>query len=151
MNVTADHAEMRFETRGATTEINAFMETEARRIIMAAAAMYGVEATLTRVGYACSFEADPAFAEEITLFAKESGLYHRVDPYMSMNASEDCTTLLNRVAERGGKGIYMMYGTELAAGHHNDKFDFDETVLSRTAAFMTGLVLKYCEGSFYEF
>ena len=144
MNVIPDHAEMRFETRGETTEINAFMEEEARRIIMAAAAMYGVEATITRVGYASSFEADSDFAEEIALFAKESGLYRRVDPYMAMNASEDCTTFLNRVTARGGKGIYMMYGAELAAGHHNDRFDFDESVISHTAAFLAALTLKYC-------
>ena len=144
MNVIPDRAEMRFETRGATTEINDFMEAEARRILMAAAAMYGVEVTITRVGYASSFEADPDFAEEISLFAKESGLYRRVDSYMSMNASEDCTTFLNRVADRGGKGIYMMYGTELAAGHHNDKFDFDEAVIPRTAEFLFALALRYC-------
>ena len=144
MNVIPDRAEMRFETRGATTEINDFMEAEARCILLAAAAMYGVEVTITRVGYASSFEADPDFAEEICLFAKESGLYRRVDSYMSMNASEDCTTFLNRVADRGGKGIYMMYGTELAAGHHNDKFDFDESVIPRTAEFLFALALRYC-------
>jgi aminobenzoyl-glutamate utilization protein A len=63
---------------------------------------------------------------------------------MAMNASEDCTTFLNRVTARGGKGIYMMYGAELAAGHHNDRFDFDESVISHAAAFLLALTLRYC-------
>ena len=32
----------------------------------------------------------------------------------------------------------------LAAGHHNDKFDFDESVIPRTAEFLFALALRYC-------
>lgn len=145
MNVTPDRAVMRFETRGETTEINAFMETEARRIVRSAADMYGVGVTLSRVGYAGSFTPDPAFAKEIEGLAAASGFYTRIESYGAMNASEDCTAFLSRVTERGGRAIYMMYGSALSAGHHNGRFDFDESVIPRTAAFLCALALNYTE------
>jgi aminobenzoyl-glutamate utilization protein A len=36
-----------------------------------------------------------------------------------------------------------MYGTPIAAGHHNSRFDFDEDVLWKAAATLTELAVKY--------
>ncbi|MBB4823463.1 metal-dependent amidase/aminoacylase/carboxypeptidase family protein [Sporosarcina luteola] len=33
---------------------------------------------------------------------------------------------MERVKERGGLATYCIFGTHLAAGHHNEKFDIDE-------------------------
>jgi len=38
--------------------------------------------------------------------------------------------LMTVVQENGGLGTYCMLGANLASGHHNDRFDFDESVLS---------------------
>lgn len=145
-NVLPDRAVMRFETRGATTEINRYMETEARRIVHASAEMYGCGVTLERVGYAEAFEPDPVFAEEIAALAHSFGAFDTVSTYGAMNASEDCTAFLSAVKTRGGRASYLFYGTELAAGHHNDRFDFDESVLARSAGFLALLAFRYAGG-----
>lgn len=37
----------------------------------------------------------------------------------------------------------MMYGTKIAAGHHNDHFDFNEDCLWRAAAALGELALHF--------
>lgn len=142
-NVLPDRAEMAFETRGETREINDYMEAEARRIIRASADMYGVSASLERIGYAEDFVPDPAFGQEIADFARSLGIYHTVLDYGKMCASEDCTAFMNAVTASGGRATYMMFGTKRTAGHHNGRFDFDESVLSKTADLLYRLALKY--------
>lgn len=34
--------------------------------------------------------------------------------------------MMARVQARGGLASYMIFGTELSAGHHNEEFDHDE-------------------------
>lgn len=38
--------------------------------------------------------------------------------------------MMARVQQHQGQASYMVFGTQLAAGHHNEKFDFDEQVLA---------------------
>src|SRR5690606_15871037 len=47
----------------------------------------------------------------------------------SLGGSEDVTYMMNAVEGQGGKAVYFMFGTDLTAPHHNNKFDFDEEVL----------------------
>ncbi len=143
INAVPDRARIAFETRGETTEINQFLCTEAERIVRAAADLQGVEVFLRAMGEAASFEPDPALAEEVAALAAATGLYTKVDPYKPMIASEDCTAFLRRVQEQGGKAAYLMFGTELAAVHHNPHFDFDESVLWETAALLAILADHY--------
>lgn len=145
-NVTPDRAEMQVETRGATEEIGEYMENEARRILAASAAMYGVEMTLERVARAGAFAPDEAFGREVAELARSLPIYKEVKEYGAMNASEDCTLFLSRVTERGGRGLYMMLGAELAAGHHNARFDFSEDVLESAVAFLAVLAMHYAGG-----
>lgn len=142
-NVLPDRAEMGFETRGETREINDYMESEARRIVRASADMHGVSVTLERIGYAEDFVPDPDFGREIADFARSLGIYETVLDYGKMCASEDCTAFMNAVTASGGRATYMMFGTERTAGHHNGRFDFDESVLPKTADLLYRLTLKY--------
>ena len=43
----------------------------------------------------------------------------------------------------GGRAAYLMYGTEIAAGHHNSCFDFDEKCLYKAVAMLTELAIAY--------
>ena len=36
---------------------------------------------------------------------------------------------MERVQQHGGQAAYMMIGANLAAGHHDSHFDFDENAL----------------------
>lgn len=138
-NVIPELARIEYETRGLTTAINTYMQTEAERMVRAAGAMYGVETEITTVGASGSFTPDPEFGARVAQIARESGLYERVLDYGPMNASEDCTAFLERVQSKGGRSLFMMFGAHLAAPHHNGRFDFDESVLPVTAALLATL------------
>ena len=62
---------------------------------------------------------------EITNYVKEA----------AFSGSEDATYLMAKVQSHGGKAAYMCIGSNIAAPHHNDHFNFDESSL------LTGLRL----------
>ncbi len=143
LNVVPDIAVMELETRGATTEIDEYMAAAAERMLRASAELYDVEVNITRDGSAPNCTEDKDLALEAAGLAKEYGQYGHIIDYMDMDGSEDCTYFIERVRQRGGRAIYMMYGAELAAGHHNSSFDFDENCMWKTAGFLTVLALHY--------
>ena len=142
-NVVPDIASMKIETRGGNTEINEFMVKEARRMLQAAADLYDVKVDISLAGGAPASIYDKELAEEIAALVKEKCGYAHVLTYVDMGGSEDCTYFMDRVQKHGGKAAYMMYGTPIAAGHHNSHFDFDEEVLWKAAATLMELAVKY--------
>lgn len=56
----------------------------------------------------------------------------------SFGGSEDATTIAKRVQRNGGKSIYFIVGADLAAGHHQAEFDFDERQLKTAADLFIG-------------
>ena len=60
-----------------------------------------------------------------------------------MGGSEDCGYFLERVQQNGGRALYMMYGTKIAAGHHNSHFDFNEEVLWKAAAVLAEVAIRF--------
>ncbi|HBT4720664.1 TPA: M20 family metallo-hydrolase, partial [Klebsiella quasipneumoniae subsp. similipneumoniae] len=48
-----------------------------------------------------------------------------------------------RVQARGGLASYMIFGTELSAGHHNEKFDFDESVMTVAVDTLARVALNF--------
>ena len=142
-NVVPDIASMKIETRGGNTEINEFMVREARRMLQAAADMYDVKVEISLAGGAPASVYDKELAEEIASLVNEKCGYAHVLTWVDMGGSEDCTYFMDRVQKHGGKAAYMMYGTPIAAGHHNSHFDFDEEVLWKAAATLTELAVKY--------
>lgn len=146
INAVPDRARIAFEVRGQTSEIKDHLCTEAERILRASADLQGVSVEIRTLGEGESFDADPVFAEEVEKIAEKTGIYRRVDRYRPMGASEDCTLFLRRVTELGGKASYLMFGADLKAVHHNPKFDFDESVLAESAAFLAVLAERYTQG-----
>jgi len=50
---------------------------------------------------------------------------------VDFGASEDATYFMERVQSRGGQACYLLIGSSLAAGHHDNHFDFDEQAISK--------------------
>lgn len=142
-NVLPDVGLIKMETRGANTEINNFMVGEARRMIKAAAAMYNVDVTVSEAGGAPACIADHELGAEIKALAEQTGQYGKVIDYMDMGGSEDCSYFMERVQQKGGRAAYLMYGSSIAAGHHNRCFDFDESCLAKAVAMLTELAITY--------
>lgn len=141
-NVIADKAVMKIETRGGSTEINEYMEQECERIIKAAAQMYDVAVDMKRVGSAAGGMNSPEFAKFLDEEAAESHLFEKITPTCDFNGSEDYTYFMERVQQHHGQAAFIMVGTELKAGHHNDHFDFNENALPTGAKFLAKVVTK---------
>ena len=136
-NVVGDKALMKIETRGATSEINHYMETESERIIKAAAQMYDVDVTIDKVGGAAGAANSEGLASYLESHAKELGIFDNVVGRSDFGASEDFSYFMERVQSHGGEAAYMMVGSTIAAGHHDSHFDLDETSLSYSAKMLS--------------
>ncbi len=142
-NIIAQQALLQLETRGETTDIDAFMAEEALRILRGTAAAYGVEVKITAMGSAPSYEPDHDMAQEAASIVKEHCQFEQVTYTAPLGGSEDCTYFMQRVQQKGGHAIYALLGTNLAAGHHNGCFDIDENDLPKGVAVLTILAAHF--------
>ncbi|MGN4085688.1 amidohydrolase, partial [Burkholderia gladioli] len=142
-NVVPDVALMKVETRGASNQVNDDIYQQALRVIAGAAAMYGVEHEVTLMGGARSCTPSPAWVSFIHQQAEATGLFSSViDSKQQAAGSEDATYMMERVQQRGGQASYVIFGCELAAGHHNARFDFDEAVMATAVQMLATLALN---------
>ncbi|WP_424236737.1 amidohydrolase [Bhargavaea ginsengi] len=129
-NVIADRAVMKVETRGENAQLNAFVKERAESVIRGSALMYGVDVRFETVGEAIDCNCSPDLAEQLAEAAPESPyIDHVVLEDTSSAGSEDATYFMERVIRNGGKATYCIVGTNLAAGHHNEKFDINEETM----------------------
>lgn len=141
-NVVPENALMKIETRGATSEINNFMEEEALRMLDASAKMYDCQVSTKSMGAAMSAESDSELISLTKEIVLESGLFSDIRDIENLGFSEDYSFFMDRVQKNGGKANYFMVGTNLSAGHHDGRFDFDEDVLHKGTAILALLVHK---------
>lgn len=129
-NVIPPNAIFKMETRGVTTEIDEFMFDTAKRVIIGAADMYGVEYDIKIVGGTKSGESSPEMISQVKKVAEDMEYFTNIKEYISFGATEDFSHFMSIVQENGGQGTYIMVGSDLAAGHHDFYFDFDEASLA---------------------
>ena len=141
-NVIPANAVIKVETRGANSEINEYVYAEAVRIIEAAAAMQGCKVSMELMGGAAGCENDEALVARIRKVAERQKLLPDIVPAGNIGGSEDCTYFMERVQKNGGQAAFVMVGTELAAGHHDSFFDFNEAALLPAIALMSGIAAE---------
>ncbi|ATP41675.1 peptidase M20 [Solibacillus sp. R5-41] len=125
-NIIPSIAEMQLEIRGETTEINAFYEKQVEHIIHGAAAIYNIEATIEKVGRAISVPSDTKLAHILAKAARKTTIEEVIEYRNFKAGSEDATFLMQKVQHNGGQACYSIIGTNLAAGHHHERFDIEE-------------------------
>lgn len=140
-NIVPANAIIKFETRAENSRVNEYMYQEAVRIIEAAAAMYKVQVSMKLMGGCAAGKNDPELAIRVKHIAEQLNLFTEVMAVHTSGGSEDCTYLMERVQQRGGQAVYTIIGTELSAGHHNFKFDFNEDALELAVIFLTSTVV----------
>lgn len=131
-NVVPDYAKIQFEIRGATNEINDYMEQQAKKICLGAGEMTGCRCEMKLQGASESLHSDEDFLEKI------AEIIGRDLPHLQISScknaknwgSEDISLMMNRVQEHGGKAVYMRSMTHMASAQHTREFDFDEHVLT---------------------
>ena len=130
-NIVPSGAHLKVETRGETDEVNQYVFARAQEVIQGAAAMYGIKAEVKMMGAAAACSPSPEWVEKLQELAKQvPGVRETISHEDAPAGSEDATLMMARVQELGGQASYMIFGTELSAGHHNEKFDFNENILA---------------------
>lgn len=137
-NVIPAHAVIKVETRGVNSEINEYVYNEAVRIINASALMQGCTVDMKLMGGAAGCDNDPELVDRIRKVAERQKLLPEILPAGNIGGSEDCAYFMERVQQKGGQAAFVMIGTELAAGHHDSFFDFNEEAFVPAIALMSG-------------
>lgn len=142
-NVIPDTAVMQVEVRGETTEINQYMAQMAVAACEGAAHMQGCTCEMVKMGEAEGQHSDHE------LLAHIADIVRRDLPQMTVSSiedaqnwgSEDISLMMNRVQAHGGQATYMRMMTPMAGAQHTVRFDFDETVLSRSVMVFCAIAL----------
>lgn len=143
-NVVPSSALLKVETRGETDAINQYVFERAKQAIAGAAIMYETSYQLQLMGAATSSAPSPAWVDYLRQqTAQVPGVKQAVDRIAAPAGSEDATLMMARVQERGGLASYMIFGTELSAGHHNEKFNFDENVMTLAVETLARVALNF--------
>ena len=142
-NIIADHAFLKVETRGENSEVNQYVKDQLESISAGAAQMYQVDYEIDTVGEALSSQGSKELALILEECAQGSALVNETivesnDP----SGSEDATYFMERVKQNGGLATYCIFGTDLAAGHHNEQFDINEETLHAAVDVLFRSVLK---------
>lgn len=146
-NVIPDTALLKVETRGETNEINEFVYEKAMNIIEGAAKMQDVAFDIKLMGAAQSSHPSTQWVDFICDLTKNhlTELTSIVKNRPQAAGSEDATYFMERVKARGGQATYMIFGTHLSAGHHNERFDFDEDVMTTAVKTLSTIALHLPE------
>ncbi len=125
-NVTPVHAVMQTEVRGATLAVNSYMVESVEAIVKGNAVAYGVKGWLEKAGEATTLEDSPELLAVIREAAEETPGVTRIVDECRPSGSEDCTMLIRRVLEHGGRGTFFLYGCH-HNGHHRADFEIQDT------------------------
>ncbi len=127
-NIVPHKAMMQIETRGENEEVNEGLKAKVDKVIEGSATAFDVKYRSTLTGGAPSyFNRNKKFIHRISNELQKEGF--EIDLERSLGGSEDITYMMNKVEENGGDSIYFIFGTNLSAAHHNNRFDYDEDVL----------------------
>lgn len=130
-NVVADDAVMEIEVRGATTDINAYMEAYARRIVEGACLMHDLHYEIDVRGTAGSLESSPPLVQKIREVVQDAMPADTLSdtPEQVLVDSEDISLMMAHVQSHGGEAAFMRLLTELEDVPHAHRFNFNEAVL----------------------
>lgn len=130
-NVIAPNGYLACETRGEDTNLNDFMYERCMDIVKGVSEIYGVESKVVKTGGTNGADSDKEVTEIFYEAAKQSPFIDddKIVKELDFGACEDFAHFMRALQDRGAKSGYMMIGTNLKAGHHNCKFDFDEECL----------------------
>ena len=141
-NVIAEDAELWFETRGETTEIEEDIYNKVTRTVKAAAEMYGCTCSFKKMGGASGANSDLDFGEELENIIREALNIEPLKPTSGLGGSEDASYMMQAVQAHGGKAVYMRLGTHTKGSAHNGYYDIDDSGLICAARVFCACVSK---------
>ena len=93
------------------------------------------------MGGAEGAQCDDSLVRQVTDILSRFPGIREVVPAWDFRAGEDMTTLMSAVQRHGGRADELVLGSELAAPHHSQRFDFDESILPLGAGLLAQLLL----------
>lgn len=141
-NVVPPHALMKIETRGENDEIAAYAYERAEAALKGAALMYGAELTIKKQGETITAESDEKLAKLVADEALRLPGVTKADLFRRMPGSDDACWYMRETQKNGGLATYVCVGADIAAGHHNGSFDFDEAALPIAAELLYNTALR---------
>ena len=142
-NVIPPEALVSFEVRGATNNLNEYMEKEARRVVLAAADMWDCGCEIKVMGSCGNSTSDREITNRAMAVAQKVAAYDTILGIEDFGAGEDVSHMMEYVQKHGGQATFIQLGTDKAAGHHNDRFDFDDTDLVPAVEMLALLTRDY--------
>lgn len=130
-NVVPETAKLEIEVRGATTELNNYMEVYARDIINGSALMHDTIVEIEEMGKAYSLDCDQEMMDMIRYVCDTylDDIKVAKNDLSPLDGSDDFSYMMSTVQAHGGIGTYMKLTTDLVASPHNCAYDFNEEVL----------------------
>ncbi|HEY9577971.1 MAG TPA: amidohydrolase, partial [Pseudobacillus sp.] len=128
-NIIPSNAQLEIEVRGENKNVSDYMMDKIKRIVKHSAAMANVQYTFEIVGFATALKNSESLAQEILHTIRPGTFLKSIYLKEQTSGSEDASLLIDAVNQQGGRGIYSLIGSELAAPHHHPAFDFDEQSL----------------------
>src|SRR5699024_5162893 len=145
-NIIHDHTTMKVETRGQTSVIKQYVKEQVEAIVEGAAKMYHNDYNIEVVGEGLNCFCSKDLAETLHHVASDHPFIEKSYVESNDNAgSEDATHFMQEVQKNGGTATYCIFGTDLAAGHHNENFDINEDTLLPAVDILYQALLKINE------
>ena len=142
-NVIASHASMLMEVRGETGEINEYMQESAIRVIEGVSACYGVKCKIDIVGSATNIASDPEVTDAIISAAQNVPEIESIGTRHMRSGSEDCSFLMRRIQDHGGKAGFFLFGGN-HHDHHQKDFDiYEDTAMLEALGVFCNLLKHY--------
>ena len=115
-------------------ENDAVMETlnaKALSVLKGAADMFDCKPSIVNKGQCVGAPCDAEMIDILRVATESIPEVTEFLPVVSMSgAGEDATRFIRKVQAHGGKGTYMMVGSNLSTAPHTDKFDVDENAMA---------------------
>ncbi|WP_249030319.1 amidohydrolase [Tannockella kyphosi] len=140
-NVVAESAKLEIEVRGASTELNRYMEVYARDVIQGAAIMHDTHVEVEEMGKAYALSSDESFIQHILDISNQhlGGIEFSEHMYSPLGASDDFSYMMYYVQVHGGKSTYLKLISDGIATLHSTNYDYDEIILKKGAIIFSSI------------
>lgn len=128
-NAIASTAYLEIETRGENDVVAKYGEDKMLSIVEGVASAYQLSCKIKHIGTTQSAESDDEAIDIVINCAKKIDWFKEFNPVGSVGGTDDASEMIRRVQENGGIGTYIGLGANFSGSFHNEKFDFDESIL----------------------
>lgn len=149
-NIIPHFAKMLIEARSSSDQVLKDLEKRVLNIISHSAEMHELQYDVEIIGESRTIHCDDELIVKVLEEAQQTEGFTSFKERINSGVGEDASWLIHRVQENGGKGTYMMIGTEISAPHHHQKFDINEKILPMSVKLLENVANRVLVGSEFQ-